>query len=140
MHNSFAFLTHGEVGTRVEVVNPLNRRWIRNRALQMEVRGKKSSLFMEISYFILIIHCLNCPHKMPCVLFKLQIIASNIIRWKLEFTFLISRKLINNEWGCYLFATIPQMETKKRLCIPHLFLLTLLKLASGEIQECGEAT
>lgn len=52
---------------------------------------------MEISYSILIIQCLYRPHKMPFLLFKLQIIASRIIHWKVESTFLISRKPINNE-------------------------------------------
>lgn len=125
---------------RVEVVNPLHKGWIGNGALQTNRDNFPSSLFMKISYLILIIHCLCRPHKMPFLLFKLQIIASKIIHWKLESTFLISRKPINNEWGCYLFVTIPQMETEERLYIPHLFWHYLSKLTSGEMQECGEAT
>lgn len=56
---------HVEVGTKVEVVNPLNRmNW--KLSFANKVRDNfLSSLFMEISYFILIIHCLNRPHKMP---------------------------------------------------------------------------
>lgn len=88
-----------------------------------EVRDNfPSSLFMEISDFILIIQCLYRPHKMPFPLFKLQIIASRIIHWKVESTFLISRKPINNEWGCYLFVAAPQMETGEKLRIIHSFI------------------
>lgn len=52
---------------------------------------------MEISYFTLIIHCLYRPREMPFLLFKLQIIAGRFIHRKLESTFLISGKPINNE-------------------------------------------
>lgn len=63
-----------------------------------EVRDNfPSSLFMEISYFTLIIHCLYRPREMPFLLFKLQIIAGTFIHRKLESTFLISGKPINNE-------------------------------------------
>lgn len=93
-----------------------------------EVRDNfSSSLFMEISYFILITLCLYCPHKMPFLFLRWQIIARRIIHWKVESNVLISRKPINNEWGCYLFVTIPQMEAEEWLYIPLLPRLTLRK-------------
>lgn len=96
-----------------------------------------SSLFMEISFFIWIMHCLYRPHKMPFLLFKLQIIASRIIHWKLESTFLISRKPITNEWGCYLFVTIHKWKLKK----DSIFLTYLLwHYLSKFTSECERAT
>lgn len=95
-----------------------------------------SSLFMEISYFILIIHCLNRPHKMPFLLFKLQIITGNIIHWKLKSMFLISRQPINIEWGCYLLLQFHKWKLQKDSVFLTYFLRYYLnKLTSGEIQE-----